>query len=59
VKGDLKAIDGEYYVVRESSGAEMRLHTDKTSKVEGSPKVGDKVEAQMNPDGHATHIKKL
>jgi glycerol-3-phosphate responsive antiterminator len=58
VKGDLMKIEGEFYVVKDSTGKEVRLHVDKTSKVEGTPKAGDKVEAQVNPDGHATTIKK-
>ena len=58
VKGDLVKIDGEYYVVKDSTGKEVRLHVDSTSKIEGAPKAGDKVEAQMNPTGHATSIKK-
>jgi hypothetical protein len=58
VKGDLVKIDGEFYVVKDSTGKEVRLHVDSTSKLEGAPKAGDKVEAQMNPTGHATSIKK-
>jgi len=58
VKGDLVKIDGEFYVVKDSTGKEVRLHVDKTSKVEGAPKAGDKIEAQINPDGHATAVKK-
>lgn len=58
VKGDLVKVEGEFYVVKDASGKEVRLHVDKTSKVEGAPKAGDKVEAQMNPDGHATSLKK-
>jgi hypothetical protein len=58
VKGDLMKIDGEYYVVKDSTGKEVKLHVDSTSKIEGAPKAGDKVEAQMNPNGHATSIKK-
>jgi hypothetical protein len=58
VKGDLVKIDGEFYVVKDPTGKEVRLHVDKTSKLEGAPKAGDKVEAQVNPDGHATAVKK-
>ena len=58
VKGDLMKIDGEYYVVKDSTGKEVKLHVDSTSKIEGAPKAGDKVEAQMTPTGHATSIKK-
>ncbi len=57
IKGDLLKIDGEFYVVKDASGKEVRLHVDKTSKVEGAPKAGDKIEAQASEKGHALSIK--
>ena len=57
VKGDLLRIDGEFYVVKEPSGKEVRLHVDKTSKLEGTFKAGDKIEAQASDQGHALSIK--
>jgi len=57
VTGDLLRIDGEFYVVKEASGKEVRLHVDRTSKLEGSFKAGDKIEAQASPQGHALSIK--
>ena len=57
IKGDLLKIDGEFYVVKEASGKEVRLHVDKTSKLEGSFKAGDKIEAQASPQGHALSIR--
>ena len=57
ITGDLLRIDGEFYVVKEASGKEVRLHVDKTSKLEGSFKAGDKIEAQASPQGHALSIK--
>src|SRR3989442_651829 len=38
VKGDLMKIEGEYYVVKDSTGKEVKLHVDSTSKIEGAPK---------------------
>ena len=46
VKGDLLKIDGEFYVVKEMAGKEIRLHADKTTVLDGAIKVGDKVEVQ-------------
>ena len=46
VKGDLLKIEGEFYVVKEMSGKEIRLHVDKTTALDGAIKVGDKVEVQ-------------
>lgn len=57
IKGDLLKIDGEFYVVKDASGKEVRLHVDKTSKVEGALKPGDKIEAQASEKGHALSIK--
>lgn len=57
VKGDLLRIDGEFYVVKDTSGREVRLHVDATSKLEGTFKAGDKIEAQASDKGHALSIK--
>jgi len=57
VKGDLLKIEGEFYVVKDAAGKEVRLHVDKSTKVEGSLKAGDKIEAQATDKGHATLIK--
>jgi hypothetical protein len=57
IKGDLLKIEGEFYVVKEMSGKEVRLHVDKTSKLEGTFKAGDKIEAQASDKGHALSIK--
>ena len=57
IKGDLLKIDGEFYVVKDASGKEVRLHVDKTTKVEGALKAGDKIEAQASEKGHALSIK--
>lgn len=57
IKGDVQKIDGEFYVVKDSSGKEVRLHVDKTSKLEGTFKAGDKVEAQATDKGHTLSMK--
>jgi hypothetical protein len=57
VKGDLLKIDGEFYVVKDIAGKEIRLHVDKTTAVDGAIKVGDKVEAQATEKNHAASIK--
>ena len=57
VKGDLLKIDGEFYVVKEMAGKEVRLHVDKTTKLEGIFKAGDKVEATATEKDHALSIK--
>lgn len=55
VKGEIVKIDGENYVVKEASGAEVRMHvnasTEKNSKM--TPKVGEHVLAKVDAQGHA------
>jgi alanyl-tRNA synthetase len=53
IKGDLLKIEGEFYTVHDTAGHEVRLHVDKTTKLDGSFKTGDKVEAQVTDKGHA------
>jgi uncharacterized protein YdeI (BOF family) len=57
IKGDLLKIDGEFYVVKDMTGKEIRLHVDKTSQLDGTFKAGDKIEAQATDKGHASSIK--
>ena len=57
VKGDLLKIEGEFYTVHDTAGHKVRLHVDKTSKLEGTFKTGDKVEAQVTVNSHALSIK--
>jgi hypothetical protein len=56
VKGEIVKIDGENYVVRQASGAEVRMHVDSnTEKLKSSlmPKVGEHVLAKVDASGHA------
>jgi hypothetical protein len=57
VIGDLLKIEGEFYVVKEMSGKEIRLHVDKTTTLDGSINVGEKIEAQATGKNHAMSIK--
>ena len=57
VNGDLLKIDGEFYVLHDMTGKEIRLHVDKNTKTDGGFKTGDKVEAQVTAKGHAVSMK--
>jgi uncharacterized protein YdeI (BOF family) len=57
VKGEVLKIDGDNYTIKDASGKETRIHVDKTTKTHGALKVGDKVEVETTPEGHATSIK--
>jgi exosome complex RNA-binding protein Csl4 len=58
VAGDVLKIEGDYYVVKDMAGKEIRMHVDKTTELEGSFKAGDKIEAQVTEKGHALSITK-
>jgi uncharacterized protein YdeI (BOF family) len=57
IKGDLLKIDGEFYVVKDTAGKEIRLHVDKTSQLDGTFKAGDKIEVQATEKNHAVSIR--
>jgi hypothetical protein len=57
VKGELMQIEGEYYVVRDAEGKDVRLHVDKGTKMEDAVKIGDFVEAKRTLQGHAVSIR--
>lgn len=57
VKGDLLRIDGDFYLLKDRAGKEIRLHVDKTSQLDGTFKPGDKIEAQATETGHAKSIR--
>lgn len=59
VKGDILYIEGEYLIVKEISGRETRVHVNGETKivgVAGRLKSGDKIEAMVTPEGHATAV---
>jgi hypothetical protein len=56
VRGEIVKIDGANYVVREASGAEVRMHVDNsTEKIKSGlmPKEGEYVRAKIDAKGHA------
>jgi len=57
VKGDVLKMDGEFYIVTDMAGKEIRLHVDKTTELEGSFKAGDQIEARTTEKDHALSIK--
>ena len=54
ITGDVLKIEGEFYTVHDETGHEVRLHIDKTTKLESAFKTGDKVEVQVTDKGPAT-----
>jgi exosome complex RNA-binding protein Csl4 len=58
VTGEVLKIEEDQYLIRDSFGKEVRLHVSQQSKIEGSPKVGDKIEARVLEGGLADTISK-
>ena len=59
VNGDVLYWEGEELVVKEISGREVRLLVTAETKIEGVAgqlKTGDKIAAQVSPEGHALSI---
>jgi len=57
VKGTLMRMDGEYYWVKDTSGKEIRLHVDASTKLD-KVKEGDKVRAYITDEGHTTTLQR-
>ena len=57
VRGDVLDVEGEHYVIKDISGHEIRLHVNKDTHMEGRIKVGDRIEARTNSEGHADSIR--
>jgi hypothetical protein len=56
VRGDVLMTEGEFYIVKDITGHEVRLHVNKDTKLDGTVKVGDKIEARVTSEGHATSL---
>jgi N-acetyl-beta-hexosaminidase len=59
LQGELLKIEGEFYLVKDQTGKEVRLHVDKDTKMMGDITPGAKIEAQVWTDGYAISIKRL
>lgn len=57
VKGDVLLKEGEFYVIRDITGHEVRVHVSPDTKMDGPLKTGDKIEAKVTSDGHAISIR--
>lgn len=57
IVGDVLNIEGETYTIKDKSGHEVVLHVTKETKREDVIKVGDKIEAHVGSNGHATSIR--
>jgi hypothetical protein len=58
VKGELLKIEDFIYVVRDPvAGTTIEMKVDRDTRMEVNPRVGDKIEAELLPNGNAWSIK--
>ncbi|MCC2640768.1 MAG: exported protein of unknown function [Nitrospira sp.] len=57
VKGTLMKIDGEYYVIKDNDGKQVRVHVDKSTKLDKAVE-GDMVKAYVTDQGHVTTLQR-
>ena len=58
VTGTLMKIDGEYYSIKDNDGKQVRIHVDKSTKLERVME-GDKVKAYITDKGHTTTLQRV
>jgi hypothetical protein len=59
VKGELLRMEGEYFVIRDVNGQEIRLQVDNATKMENAVQVGDKIEAHVSGSNHAESVRSV
>ena len=59
VKGELLRMEGEYFVIRDVNGQEIRLQVDNATKMENAVQVGDKIEAHVSGGNHAETVRSV
>jgi hypothetical protein len=57
VKGTLMKTEGEYYWIKDSDGKEVKIHVDKSTKMD-KVVVGDMVKAYITDKGHTTTLQR-
>lgn len=57
IKGTLMKIDGEFYWIKDSDGKEVRIHVDKSTKMDKVVE-GDQVKAYITEKGHTTTLQR-
>jgi hypothetical protein len=59
IKGEVLKIGKGNYVIKDMAGKALRLKVDAGTRIEGDPKVGDRIEAEMSSKRRAASIKKM
>ena len=50
-------VEPSSYFVKQYDGDQVSLHTDATTRVTGTIRTGDHIEAKVNPQNHALAIR--
>jgi hypothetical protein len=58
IQAEILRIEGDKYIVRDGTGARASFRVNEQTKIEGSPQVGDRIEAVLTEGGQAKLIKK-
>jgi hypothetical protein len=56
VTGDVLEIDGKTYIVRDAKGNEITLRTDEQTRIDGVIRIGARVVADVDRNGHVGSI---
>ena len=59
INGELLRIEGEYFVIRDVSGQEVRLQVTNETKMENAVQVGDRIEAHVSGRDHAERVRRV
>lgn len=58
-RGELLRIEGKQWVIRDAGGQQIRVHVDENTQKSGSrPRIGDRIEVNVDPQGHARSIRR-
>ena len=58
VKGTLTKTEGDYYLINDEDGKEIRVHVDMSTKMDKVMR-GDRVKAYITDKGHVTTLQRL
>jgi hypothetical protein len=57
MEGSVLKVDGDFFVVKDDQGKEIRLQKGNDTKLIGTHKVGERIRAEYTPDGKALSVK--
>jgi hypothetical protein len=57
IEGDVLHVEAEHYFVMGQDGKEVRLHTDRSTKMMGNISQGDRIVANVDDQNHARSIR--